>query len=206
VYTSIGITPLCGKLKHRKNAAFFNVEKLRDLLVKCTDRGFTAPPLRWLAKRVGVSIRSIQRYLKILKSMKRLAVIYRKISAAMNRHNLYKILDLQKPVVQKQKKLLKTNTTTRENPRAAYESRQSQDKRDRERMQLWYAATRRQWDELKRWRFSKANERIKNANRALVGYCGHPTEYDPVAADAFWKRQAARKLAPLERLRLGLSL
>jgi hypothetical protein len=154
---------------------------------------------------IGVTTRSIQRYIKVLKSWRRLVVVYRKISATRNRPNLFKILPLQKPVAEKKKKLntLNTNTTTRENPRVAYESRREQDKRDRQRMQLWFTERANTWAECKKWRLVQALERNKNAMRARVGMWIKPTAYDPVMADSHRKSELERSPTAMELLRKG---
>jgi hypothetical protein len=56
----------------------------------------------------------------------------------------------------------------------------------------------RNWRE---WRGGREDEIARLQARACVGMAPTPTEYDPVAADAYWKRERERELSPLERAR-----
>jgi hypothetical protein len=182
------------------------LERLFRILLRFARRGVLDPSIRRIASAMGKSMRTVQRYIRALVALGKLVVVKRRRSRDRNDTNLYSFPTLQMGVgdkvdVEKRGEVLKTSTTPRENPRVAVESRLQENQTAAVRMREWYDTNGKLWAAGKLLRLQKALERNRNALRACVGMAPTPTVFDPVAAEAYWKRERERERSRLEKIR-----
>jgi hypothetical protein len=182
-------------------------QQLWTYLLELGRRGIFDPSNLTMALDLGKSVRQIIRWKNWLVENGWLRSIKRSFSQFMHHTNLYKILGLEeggdKNVIQKIGDL-KSLTPPRENPRVAYEARQEQDRKDRERMQRQWEDRAEFWEKCKETRVGKAIERGKRFVEAHLGvYDGADNTFDPVLAAEMKKRAAERPKTLLELIRAG---
>jgi hypothetical protein len=183
-------------------------QQLWTYLLGQARRGIFDPSNLTMARALGKSVRQIIRWKNWLIANGWLQAIKRRLSQFMNHTNLYKILGLEeggdKNVIQKIRKVLNTTTPPRENPRAAYEARREQDRKDRERIQRQHEEKASFWEKCKQTRVYQAIARDRRLSEACVGmWRGESTEWTPAEVEAFKKRDAERPKTLLELIRAG---
>lgn len=189
-------------------------------------------PFRLLAARIGAHERTAQHHVYLLEAAGHLGVRRIRVRGDRNAPNFYTFPKLHGFLVDKQDgentveklrelKPLKTNTSTRENPRAEWEARRAQDREDHHHMRrryesvgkaimeeiaqrkqareenrrYWRDGARRRWSGGRNYRLDRARERTRSAMNACVGM-----DYNPPPPAA--PEELARYQAELEAYRI----
>ena len=156
------------------------LEKLFRIILRMLRRGTIDPPLRLLAHYMKKSIRTVQRYIRALVELGKLAVTERRIARHRNLSNVFSIPELHrgvgdKTVVEKKGEDLKTKTTATERGgeksplQKLWEARFAQDRKDSNWKRAQYEQKAREWAESKRWQLQQAYQRTYMAMQACVG-------------------------------------
>lgn len=181
-------------------------------------RGISNPPIRLLMAKMKKSRSQIKRYIRELVALGKMTWRELKVSHNRNAPNIYTptacvggVGFINEP--ERKGEVLKTTTRA---PTAAgvevkptitpkpsvpglqWALRKAHDVIASLRMRGEYADRGKLWE---RSRMDKAYERNRMALQARVGMAPTPTVFDPVAHEAYLKRERERELSPLEKAR-----